>query len=135
MAARAEDTAGKDTGGRENRQPVTLWRPWLATFPAAIACLLAIVLGTAGYFAVSSRLGIMCRDGLGKGTYDCSTLNAWLAAGAIGQLLLAACALVLLVLGIQRPAYRRIAAISASALIPLSLGWIAITSLAGHSSF
>ncbi len=130
MAARAEDVAG-----RVNRQPATFWRPWLASLPAAIACVLGVVLGTAGYVAVGSRLDIMCRDGLGKGTYDCSALNRWLAAGATGQLLLAAAGLILLVLGIRRPARRRLAAISACALIPLSLGWIAVTSLLGHSSF
>ncbi len=129
MAARAEDVAG------ENHQPVTFWPPWLAMLPAAMAFILCVVLATVGYFTVGSRLDVMCRDGLGKGTYDCSTLNAWLAGGAIGQLLLAVAALMLLLLGIRRPARRRIAAISALGLIPLSLGWIAVTSLLGHSSF
>jgi hypothetical protein len=110
-------------------------RPWLAPLPAAIACALSVLLGTAGYIAVGSRLDIMCRDGLGKGTYDCSAMHGWLAAGAIGQLLLAVAALVLLVFGIRRPAHRRVATISAGALIPLSLAWIAVSSLLGRGSF
>ena len=118
------------------RQPGRVrWRVRIVALPAAIAFVEGVVLGTAGYGAVGSRLDIRCRDGLGRGTYDCSALNAWLAAGAIGQLLLAAAAVVLLLLAIRRPRFRRTAAISAWVLIPLSLAWIAISSVLGNSSF
>jgi hypothetical protein len=117
------------------RPQVALGHLWVVALPAAIAWIQSVVLGTLGYAGVSSRLDIRCRDGLGQGTYDCSALHTWLAAGAIGQLLLAVAAVVLLVLSIRRPAHRRTAAIAAWALIPLSFGWIAVSSILGNGSF
>ena len=103
--------------------------------PTVLACVLAVALGTAGRIEVGSRLDIMCRDGLGRGTYDCATLHSWLTAGTFGESLLGVGAVALLVLGLRRPASHRLVAISAWALFPLSLAWLAVTSLLGHSSY
>ncbi len=103
--------------------------------PTVLAFVLAVVLGTAGRIQVGIRLDIMCRDGQGRGTYDCATLHSWLTAGTVGEMVVAVAAAAMLVLGLRRPASHRLVAISAWALIPLSLAWVAVTSLLGHSSY
>jgi thiosulfate reductase cytochrome b subunit len=103
--------------------------------PAAASVLLAIVLGTAGRAFVSSQLDVRCRDGLGRGTYDCTTLHGWLTAGSAGQVLLAAAAIALLVVSARSAGQRRWVTAAAWVLIPLSLGWIVVTSVLGYRSF
>jgi hypothetical protein len=117
------------------RDAVTLRRALRVQVPALAGFVLAVVLCTVGRLAVGSRLDIRCRDGLGRGTYDCTTLHSWLAAGSAGQVVLAAAAVGLLAVGVRGPGQRRWVTVAAWALIPLSLAWLAVTSLLGYKSF
>jgi hypothetical protein len=114
---------------------VTLQHALRVQVPALVGFVLAVVLCTVSRLAVGSRLNIRCRDGLGRGTYDCTTLHSWLTAASAGQVVLAAAAVGLLAVSVRGPGQRRWVTVAAWALVPLSLAWIAITSLLGYTSF
>ena len=69
------------------------------------------------------------------GAVTCASFNAWWLAGNIGQWVLAVAALVLLVLGLRRPARGRIVAIAAWPLIPLAIARIVIWTVQAEHSF
>lgn len=101
--------------------------------PAVIACALALILGTVGFFAVGFGMSTTCTDWFETG-HHCDALHVWLGAGAIGQLAIGVASALLLALGTTL-ARRRLIAILAWALIPLSVAWITITSILGRNSF
>jgi len=49
--------------------------------------------------------------------------TAWVNVGFIGQCVLAAASIVLLVTGLRRPSWRKAAAITAWVIIPAGIGW------------
>lgn len=113
------------------------WNPWTIWVPAAIAFGEASLLGTAGAFAAGFGLGSSCTDDFDctGSCPPCTALYDWLKAGAVGQGGLATAAVMLLVLGLARPAQRRAAAIGAWAIIVLAAVWFYVTTQLGSSSF
>ncbi len=65
----------------------------------------------------------------------CATAGSWINAGAIGQWALVIAVIVLLILGLRQPVRRLAMAISLWALIPLSCGWIALSTAVAQRSF
>ena len=103
--------------------------------PAAVAFAETAFFGTVGYFVVSFGLGSDCTDTFETG-HRCDALFRWLAAGAIGQGVMAITALtVLLVARRLTPPRRRSTGFAAWALIPLAFGWITVTTSLGSHSF
>ena len=96
--------------------------PWAMV----LACVFAVA--AAGLLAVTDLAGIVMwswdtpAPGLG-----------WLKAGAIGQLGLAAAAVVVLVAGAARPSWRRRAAVMAGAIIALEVGWFLLSRMLATS--
>ena len=113
------------------------WNRWTIWVPAAIAFGEASLLGTAGAFAAGFGLGSSCTDDFDctGSCPPCTALYDWLKAGAVGQGLLATAAVMLLVLGLARPAHRRGTAIAVWAIIVLAAVWFYVTTQLGSSSF
>jgi hypothetical protein len=113
------------------------WNPWTIWVPAAIAFGQATLLGTAGAFGAGFGLGSSCTDDFDctGSCPPCTALYDWLKAGAVGQWVLATAAVMLLVLGLARPAHRRTTAIGAWAIIVLAAVWFYVTTQLGRSSF
>ena len=114
------------------------WAPWTIVLPGTVALAEAVVLGTFGWWGVGFGVGSNCTDDFSCGSTSCApcaSFNAWWIAGGIGQWALAVAALALLVLGLRRPARRRIAAIVTWPLIPLAIGWILIWTVQAEHSF
>jgi hypothetical protein len=89
------------------------WALWLAGVLAAAA---------GGLLALTDLAGVV------MGSWDSPAPGlGWLKAGAIGQLSLAAAAVVVLVAGAARPGWRRRAAVTAGAVIALEAGWFLLT--------
>jgi hypothetical protein len=127
---------GYNSGGMTSQPPGQPHQPIprrAVMLPAAIACGLALILGTLGYFFVGFGMATVCTDWFPTG-HHCDAMYSWLGAGAIGQLALAVAAGALLVMAAVLTE-RRIMVILARALIPISVAWIIITSILGRSSF
>ena len=81
-----------------------------------------------GLLAVTDLAGIV------MGSWDTPAPGlGWLKAGAIGQLGLAAAAVVVLVVGAARPSWRPRAAVMAGAIIALEAGWFLLSRLLATS--
>jgi len=95
------------------------WVMWLA-------CALAVAAG--------SLLALTDLAGIVMGSWDTPTPGlAWLKAGVIGQLGLAAAAVAVLVAGAAHPSWPRRAAVLAGVIIALEAGWFLATRMLAAS--
>lgn len=112
-------------------------RAWLAALTST-AVAVTLLAGTFGWFATSFGIGTTCTNDFSCG-YDscapCAKVNAWVMAGGIGQWVLAAAAVVILVLGRRRPSWRRTLTVAACALISLAVAWFAVSTAMAQRSF
>jgi hypothetical protein len=112
-------------------------RAWLAVLTSA-ALAVTLLAGTIGWFATSFGIGTTCANDFSCG-YDscapCAKAHAWVITAGIGQWMLAAVAVVILVLGRRRPSWRRALTVIACALIPLAVAWFAVSTAMAQRSF
>jgi len=93
-----------------------VWRPWSIWLP----CVLAFVWSGA----------LVVADGAAAiiGSWDTPAPGlGWLGFGAAGQGVLAALDVGILVVGVKRPRWRRVAVIAAWTLIPVGFAWFVLT--------
>jgi len=93
-----------------------VWRPWSILLP----CVLAFVWSGA----------LVVADGAAAiiGSWDTPAPSlGWLGIGAAGQGVLAALDVGILVVGVKRPRWRRVAVIAAWTLIPVGFAWFVLT--------
>ncbi len=113
------------------------WAPWTIRLPTTLAVVVAVLLGTVGWFGVAFAIGSDCTDKFSCGSGSCAacaTAHAWVTAGGIGQWVLAAAAIALLMLGLRQPHWRRVAGPAAWAIAPLACAFLAVCAiLAAHS--
>lgn len=102
--------------------------------PAGISLGLALLLGTVGYFFVGFGMATSCTDKF-ENVHRCDTLYHWLTAGAVGQFAIAIASAALIVIAKRTSGPQRRLRAFSWPLIPLSLAWIAITSILGGLSF
>jgi hypothetical protein len=115
-----------------------VWPAWTVAVSAAVAGLLAVLLGTIGWFGVGFGVGSNCTDKFSCGSGSCApcaVAHGWIIAGGVGQWVLVAVVVALLVLGLRRPRWRRAAALASVALLPLSVAWITATTVVAEHSF
>ena len=102
-----------------------------------VSLAVAFVLGTLGWFVDSFGIGTNCTDKFDCGSSSCRPCvasHAWVLVGGIGQRVLLVAVVVILVLGLRRPGWRRTATIAAAATILLSIAWYAkYTAIADHA--
>lgn len=114
------------------------WAPWTVRVPAGLAGGLAALLGSLGFFVVGFGVGSNCTDQFdcGRDTCaPCASSFSWINAGAIGQWALVVAVIVLLIVGLRRPFLRRIMAIGLWGVVPVSWGWIAVSTAVAQRSF
>lgn len=88
------------------------WRTWTIVVSAMLALLAsALLLVADGLADVLAQWG---------GPVSAGT---WIAAAAIGHVMLAAASVALFVVGLARPSRRRTAVLAAWAIIPVGIGW------------
>ena len=87
------------------------WRPWALWLPCSLAILWSGLL-TLFDFAEVVMSNLTSQPG-----------TAWVNLGFIGQCVLTAASVLLLVTGLRRPSWRKAAAITAWLIIPASIGW------------
>jgi hypothetical protein len=105
---------------------------------SAVALAVTFVLGTVGWFGAAFGIGSTCTDDFSCGSSSCAPCakeNAWVTAGGIGQWVLAAAAVTILVLGLRHPGFRRAATIAACALIAAAVAWYGIAVEIAQRSF
>ena len=93
-----------------------MWRPWSIWLP----CVLAFVWSGA----------LVVADGAAAimGSWDTPAPGlGWLGIGAAGLGVLAALDVGILVVGVKRPRWRRVAVIAAWTLIPVGFAWFVLT--------
>ena len=81
------------------------WRSWIVAL-VALALAVTFVLGTVGWFEAAFGIGSDCTDEFSCGSGSCAPCaraHAWVTTGGIGQWVLAAAAVTILVLGIRHP--------------------------------
>jgi hypothetical protein len=109
------------------------WRSWLIGL-VSVAWAVTFALGTWGWLFVAFGIGSSCTDDFSCG-YDscapCAKAHAWVTAGGIGQRVLAAAGVMLLVVGLRRPA----ATIATCGLIPIAAIWFAVSTEIAQRSF
>ena len=116
-----------------------VWPRWVLNVVGYVSLAVAFALGTLGWFIASFGIASNCTNDVrcGSGSSSCSfcaASNAWVLAGGIGQWVLLVATVVILVLGLRRPDWRRTATIAAAATILLSVAWYAkYTATAGHA--
>ena len=113
------------------------WRSWIVAL-VTLALAVTFVLGTVGWFGAAFGIGSNCTDefSCGSGTCaPCARAHVWVTTGGIGQWVLAAAAVTILVLGMRHPGWRRAATIAACALIPVAVMWFAISTSMARRSF
>ena len=94
----------------------------------------AMVLAWVFAVAAAGLLAVTDLAGMVMGSWDTPAPGlGWLKAGAIGQLGLAAAAVVVLVAGAARPSWRRRAAVMAGAIIALEVGWFLLSRMLATS--
>jgi hypothetical protein len=91
------------------------WRPWTVWVPSGIGFAWSALL-LVGY-AIAEVMASWDTPVPGRG---------WLGAGAIGQCVLAAITLVVLVVGVKRPYWRRAVAVTAWMIIPVGMAWFVL---------
>jgi hypothetical protein len=114
------------------------WEPWTVKVPAGLAGGLAALLGSLGFFVVGFGVGSNCTDQFDCGRDTCAPCAAslsWINAGAIGQWALVIAVIVLLITGLRQPSLRKITAIVLWGVIPVSCGWIAMSTTVAQWSF
>ena len=100
--------------------PSGKWRRVAIWVPCVLAFLWSVLLIVADEFAIVMGSWDTAQPGLG-----------WITVAKIGHCLLAAASLVLLVIGLSFPSWRRAAAITAWLIIPVGLGWVLLLRLVG----
>ena len=113
------------------------WRSWIVAL-VTLALSVTFVLGTVGWFGAAFGIGSDCTDEFSCGSGSCAPCaraHAWVTTGGIGQWVLAAAAVTILVFGIRHPGWRRAAMIAACALIPVAVMWFAISTSMAQRSF
>lgn len=99
---------------------------------------MTFVLGTVGWFGAAFGIGSDCTDEFSCGSGSCAPCaraHAWVTTGGIGQWVLAAAAVTILVFVIRHPGRRRAATIAACALIPVAVMWFAISTSMAQRAF
>jgi hypothetical protein len=102
------------------------------------AFIAALGLGTFGWFLNAFGIGSDCTDKYSCGSGSCrpcGTAHAWVWAGGIGEWVLLALAVVILVLGQRLPRWRRAVAIAALAVMLLAVGWYAASTTLAERSY
>lgn len=119
------------------REPRSRWPVWPVLVACVIAVLVTLVLGTFGWLVAGLAIGTDCTNKFTCGSgwcSPCAVSHAWVIAGGLGQWILVAAAITLLVVGLSRATSRRAAVLAGSAIIPLAIAWFAATwTLAAHS--
>ena len=99
-----------------------VWRPWTIWLPSVLALLWSGLLIVADDFA--SLMGSWDTPQRGLG---------WITAARTGHSVLAAASVLVLVIGLSFPSWRRVAAITGWMIIPIGLGWVLLARLIGSS--
>jgi hypothetical protein len=110
----------------------------MAGLAASVALAETFLLGTFGWFAVSLALGrpvLMISAAVRGSCAPCAKAHAWVIAGGAGQWVLARATVVMLVLGLRRPGWRRAATAATCVLIPVAGAWFAITAGLAQRAF
>ena len=110
----------------------------MAGLVGSVALAETFLLGTFGWFGVALAIGSTCTGDVSCGSSSCApcaTAHAWVIAAGAGEWVLVAAAATILVLGTERPCWRRAATIAACALILVAAGWFAITTAVAEQSF
>jgi hypothetical protein len=102
--------------------------------PALVAGGVGLVLGTAGNSLVGFGIATSCTDEH-ETVHGCDGMYRWLGAGVIGQWALVITAIILLAVGLGRPASRKAIAISLWAIIPLAVAWFAFYMYSARRAF
>jgi hypothetical protein len=114
-----------------------VWPRWVLNLVGYVSLAVAFALGTLGWFGAAFGIGSNCTDKFSCGSSSCrpcATSHAWVLAGGIGQWVLLVAIVVILVLSLRRPDWRRAATIAAAAAILLSIAWYAkYTAIAEHA--
>jgi hypothetical protein len=112
--------------------------PRTVQVPAGLAGGLAALLGTLGYVVAGFGVISNCTDQFDCGSdtcAPCAAAGSWINAGAIGQWALVMAVVVLVILALRQPGRRLGMAISLWAVIPVSCGWIALSTSVAQRSF
>jgi hypothetical protein len=113
------------------------WRSWIVAL-VTLALAVTFVLGTVGWFGAAFGIGSNCTDEFSCGSGSCAPCaraHGAVTTGGIGQWVLAAAAVTILVLGLRHPGWRRAATIAACTLIPVAVMWFAISTSMAQRSF
>lgn len=121
--------------GRERESVTALSpRPWTVVLPATIGAVLGLGLSTVGFFGVAFGNGTMCTTYYETGNH-CDALNGWLEAGLIGQGVILAASVGVLLAAPALPARRRAMAISAWGTVALAVAWYVAYATAARLSW
>lgn len=111
---------------------------WLPALSGGTALAVTLLAGTLGWFGTAFAIGTTCTNDFSCG-YDscapCAKAHAWVTAGGIGQWVLAAVAVVILVQGSRRPGGRRALTVTTCALTPLAIAWFTVATAMAQRSF
>ena len=122
-AERVNVTAGADSrGGRRVRA----------------ALVVTVALGIGGWFVAGSGLATTCTNDFSCGTDSCApcaTEHAWVNAGGIGELALAAAVAMIAALSRWHPGWHRAAKVVSGVVILVAVAWFAISTAMARRSF
>ena len=95
------------------------WRPWTIWLPCVLAFLWS------GFLIYGELVVALLSNLTDSGR---PPPQGWVDPAIIGHLVLAGASVVALIIGLEYPARRRAAAITAWIIIPVGLGWLLLTS-------
>lgn len=102
--------------------------------PALVAGGVGLVLGTMGYRFVGFAIATSCTD-VHESAHGCDAMYRWMHAGRTGQWVLVLAVAAVLVVGLARPASRKVIAVSTWALAALTPAWFAFYMYSANSTF
>lgn len=92
------------------------------------------MLGTMGYRFVGFAIATACTD-VHESAHGCGAMYRWMHAGRIGQWVLVLAVAAVLVVGLARPASRKVIAVSTWALAALTPAWFAFYMYSANKTF
>jgi hypothetical protein len=102
--------------------------------PASVAGGLALVLGTVGYSLVGFAIATSCTD-VHTNLHGCDAMYRWMNAGRLGQWVLVLPVIAMLLVGLARPASRKVLAVSAWTLAALAPVWFVFYMFSANQAF
>jgi hypothetical protein len=115
-----------------------MWPRWVPALAGSVALVAALGFGTFGWFVNAFGIGSDCTDKYSCGSGSCTPCaiaHAWVWAGGIGEWVLVATAVAILVMAARLPHWRRAITIAAVAVTLFVVAWYAASTAMAERSY